>query len=218
MGSRLGGGDDDVISDINITPFVDIILVVLIIFMVTTSAIVESSIKINLPDAATGEATENISLGLTLKTDGALLAAYDHEIRSLKRTVSQAEEDGLVLVGEAEELEREIEERGAALEDSRSTFAEFRGNVEKEIAEAESRLAALNEAQAQRSSSEISSEHLTLYRRILKTREGEAMAELSGQICQACFVEIPKNVAVRLARGVELVQCPSCDRILHVPH
>ena len=67
------GGDDDVIADINITPFVDIILVVLIIFMVTATTIVKSSIKVNLPEAATGEATESTSLGITLLADGGLL-------------------------------------------------------------------------------------------------------------------------------------------------
>jgi biopolymer transport protein TolR len=73
MGASFGGGDDDVISDINITPFVDIILVVLIIFMVTATTIVQSSIKVNLPEAATGEATESTSLGITLTADGQLL-------------------------------------------------------------------------------------------------------------------------------------------------
>jgi predicted nucleic acid-binding Zn-ribbon protein len=48
----------------------------------------------------------------------------------------------------------------------------------------------------------------------LKTREGEALAELSSGICQGCFVNIPRNTVVRLARGAELVTCPSCDRIL----
>lgn len=66
MGSKLGGNDDEAIVDINITPFVDIILVVLIIFMVTATYIVEKSIKINLPDAATGEATESSSLAITI--------------------------------------------------------------------------------------------------------------------------------------------------------
>lgn len=72
MGGKIGG-DDDLIADINITPFVDIILVVLIIFMVTATTIVESSIKVTLPDAATGEATESTSLGLTLTKDGGLM-------------------------------------------------------------------------------------------------------------------------------------------------
>ncbi len=75
MGSRIGegAGDNDVISEINITPFVDIILVVLIIFMVTATTIVESSIKVELPEAATGEGTEETSLGVLLMRDGRIL-------------------------------------------------------------------------------------------------------------------------------------------------
>lgn len=47
--------DDDVISAINVTPLVDIILVLLIIFMVTATYIVSNSIPIDLPEASTGE-------------------------------------------------------------------------------------------------------------------------------------------------------------------
>ena len=74
MGSKFGSGDDGVIADINITPFVDIVLVVLIIFMVTTPAMIKQSIKVNLPDAATGEPNpEGTNLGLTLLSDGGML-------------------------------------------------------------------------------------------------------------------------------------------------
>lgn len=40
------------IAEINITPFTDVILVLLIIFMITTPLVIQSSIKINLPEAA----------------------------------------------------------------------------------------------------------------------------------------------------------------------
>lgn len=46
--------DDDLITGINITPFVDIVLVLLIIFMVTTSQIVRAQIDVDLPKAASG--------------------------------------------------------------------------------------------------------------------------------------------------------------------
>lgn len=72
MGAKFGG-DDDVIADINITPFVDIILVVLIIFMVTATTIVKEAIPVNLPDAASGEESKSISLGVTLLASGSLL-------------------------------------------------------------------------------------------------------------------------------------------------
>jgi biopolymer transport protein ExbD len=47
------GDDADGFSDINITPFVDIVLVLLVIFMVTAKYIVSQSIPVDLPKAAT---------------------------------------------------------------------------------------------------------------------------------------------------------------------
>lgn len=72
MASKLGGDQDEIIADINITPFVDIILVVLIIFMVAAPMLERQSIKVALPEAATGENTETTSLGLLLSAEGAL--------------------------------------------------------------------------------------------------------------------------------------------------
>ena len=66
-------GEDEGMTEINILPLVDIVLVVLIIFMVTTSYIVAPSIKVTLPDAATGEATAPSSLAITVTSTGALL-------------------------------------------------------------------------------------------------------------------------------------------------
>jgi len=42
---------DEIVAEINITPLTDIFLVLLIIFMITSSAIVESGGKVNLPKA-----------------------------------------------------------------------------------------------------------------------------------------------------------------------
>ena len=69
MAFKLDSGDD-IISEINIVPMVDVILVVLIIFMVTAPMIMKPSININLPKAATGEATVPSKLNITLTVDG----------------------------------------------------------------------------------------------------------------------------------------------------
>jgi len=50
---------DDGINEINVTPLVDIMLVLLIIFMVTATYIVHESIEIQLPRAAHGGETTN---------------------------------------------------------------------------------------------------------------------------------------------------------------
>jgi biopolymer transport protein ExbD len=53
------GGDDEPIVDINITPFVDVVLVLLVIFMVTAHFIVNKGMKLELPKAATAEQLQN---------------------------------------------------------------------------------------------------------------------------------------------------------------
>ena len=58
--------DDQAITGINVTPLVDITLVLLIIFMVTTSYIVNPSIKVDLPRATTGDKTKPSTLSVVL--------------------------------------------------------------------------------------------------------------------------------------------------------
>ena len=61
-------GSGGMISDINVTPLVDITLVLLIVFMITVPSIVNNpSIKVELPKAATGDDTLKSTLALTLQ-------------------------------------------------------------------------------------------------------------------------------------------------------
>jgi len=64
--------DDDGITGINVTPLVDIMLVLLIIFMVTASYIVKPSIEVDLPKAASGGDTLDTTLSIVLARDGSL--------------------------------------------------------------------------------------------------------------------------------------------------
>ena len=70
MAADLGDGDDGIIAGINITPMVDIMLVLLIIFMLTASVIEDKSIKVELPQASTASKTEESVLGITIDADG----------------------------------------------------------------------------------------------------------------------------------------------------
>ncbi len=149
------------------------------------------------------------------KVDAAMLASYEHEIRSVKRTVGMAEDDGLKLIERSEALQAEADELAVGNEGELAVFEKFRENVAQETAAAETRLAELRETREKIGSGSVEPEHLSLYSRILGRREGQAMAELQELVCQGCYVGIPKNLAVRLARQIELVQCPSCDRILY---
>jgi biopolymer transport protein ExbD len=70
-GASFGGDDDNgMIVNINVTPLVDITLVLLIIFMVTASYIVSPAIKVDLPKAASGSDQTKTTLAVTISKDG----------------------------------------------------------------------------------------------------------------------------------------------------
>lgn len=59
------------IAEINIAPFTDVILVLLIIFMITTPLIVRSSIKIALPQVSNNQQTfENKDINVSITSNG----------------------------------------------------------------------------------------------------------------------------------------------------
>ncbi len=72
MAAKGHGNDDEPISEINIVPFVDIILVVLIIFMVTTPLIMKPSISVNLPKAESGDDTTPSEMSISITKDGSV--------------------------------------------------------------------------------------------------------------------------------------------------
>jgi biopolymer transport protein ExbD len=61
--------DDDMITGINVTPLVDITLVLLVILMVTASYVVSRAIPMELPKGATGESTPT-TLSVSIDRDG----------------------------------------------------------------------------------------------------------------------------------------------------
>ena len=65
--------DDDFVADINVTPFVDVMLVLLIIFMVTAPMMTEG-LDVALPKVETSEVlpTDDDHIILTIKSNGAL--------------------------------------------------------------------------------------------------------------------------------------------------
>jgi biopolymer transport protein TolR len=62
--------EDGIISEINITPMVDIMLVLLVIFMVTANFLKKESININLPKVTQADANIKESTQIALTRDG----------------------------------------------------------------------------------------------------------------------------------------------------
>ena len=62
-----------IIAEINVTPLVDIMLVLLIIFMLTAHLIAKQAIELELPHAAEASTVKPTTLAIGLTADGVLL-------------------------------------------------------------------------------------------------------------------------------------------------
>jgi len=86
---------DDAITGINVTPLVDITLVLLIIFMVTTKIVLNQTLPLDLPKAATGTSDVQTVFSILLSADGRTVVdssqiANDEGILPLARTAQAA--------------------------------------------------------------------------------------------------------------------------------
>jgi biopolymer transport protein TolR len=68
---------DEMITGINVTPLVDVVLVLLVIFMITAPVIYQGAIKVELPKAASGDKTEHITMKFSLLLDGGIRLGND---------------------------------------------------------------------------------------------------------------------------------------------
>jgi biopolymer transport protein ExbD len=89
---------DDAITGINVTPLVDITLVLLIIFMVTTKIVLNQTLPLDLPKAATGTSDVQTIFSILLAADGRTVVdttqlPNDEAILALARTAQAAHPD-----------------------------------------------------------------------------------------------------------------------------
>jgi biopolymer transport protein TolR len=92
--------DDDFVADINVTPFVDVMLVLLIIFMVTAPMMTEG-LDVALPKVESSEVlpTEDDHLILTIRADGALfLDEYETGLADLPDVLAVQVQDRQLFV------------------------------------------------------------------------------------------------------------------------
>lgn len=96
-----GGG----ITDINVTPFVDVLLVLLVVFMVTAKLIVARGVEIDKPKASTGgevQSTLRVSVNATgeLYVNGDKFADDTAAIARIKQLTADVEKPKAIIAGD----------------------------------------------------------------------------------------------------------------------
>jgi biopolymer transport protein ExbD len=108
MASRPAAEDDEIVSGINVTPLVDVCLVLVIIFMVTAPLLSDPLIKVELPKAHTKEGAEKDKVTITLAKDGRMALAHkeyasmDALEQALKMSIADSDSKLVILRADAD--------------------------------------------------------------------------------------------------------------------
>jgi biopolymer transport protein ExbD len=97
MAGSARNGDGEIIAGINVTPLVDVTLVLMIIFIVTARIVVTPAVPLELPEASRTEETQVIFSVIVPATGGALIngapAGDDGEFLRLAQDASQKDRE-----------------------------------------------------------------------------------------------------------------------------
>lgn len=105
-GSSLYHDDDSgAITDINVTPFVDVVLVLLVVFIVTAKLIVARGVEIDKPKAATGgevQSTLRVSVNATgeLFVNGDRYASDEAAVGRIKEIAASSSKPKAIIAGD----------------------------------------------------------------------------------------------------------------------
>ncbi len=106
-------GETEVISDINVTPLVDVVLVLLVIFMVTAPIIAGRGISVNAPTTISGDSVAT-PLQVTLTKDGKLYvegkptSSYETMKTALEQARARDPELKAIIAADAEVTHGEV--------------------------------------------------------------------------------------------------------------
>jgi biopolymer transport protein ExbD len=81
---------DDDSSDLELTPMIDVVFILLIFFIVTTSFVRETGIEINRPSATTAQTKAKANILIAIKPDGDIwIDKHQVDIRAVRATVQR---------------------------------------------------------------------------------------------------------------------------------
>lgn len=135
-----------------------------------------------------------------------------HEIEAVEREVRAREDQILAEMERAETLAADVKREEAAFKNVETRHRDD-GRLMDARAEALKKETARLSAERDAIAETIAPEARELFQRVARLR-GVAVAEARDGMCQLCHVKLRPQMFMDLKRNDQIVQCPSCSRIL----
>ena len=135
------------------------------------------------------------------------------EIESAKEANDRTEEDVLVLMDKVEDLKKDFEGSTVQLKRLEKESEIERVAIEKETRSMDEVIAKLT-TERDNLLSVVSENLRTIYGILREKRGGVAVTNVKHGVCLGCNMNIPPQLFIEVTKNKQLIQCPSCNRIL----
>jgi predicted nucleic acid-binding Zn-ribbon protein len=140
--------------------------------------------------------------------------AMQHQIAAAHAEVGRVEEQVLINMMDADEVNAKLKAAEAALKAQETIVARERAAIEADVAEQRT-IADRVAAERRELLPQISRGALEMFERVMKARQGIAVAPAINGHCSICHVRLRPQVYNTIISNQEIVQCDSCQRILY---
>lgn len=164
-------------------------------------------------DEAGGEFKKRQGRLYEIKTNQEYTATLK-EVEGLKQKISALEEEILVRLDDIDGAVKIRDQEEAKVRVTQAEFLKNKQQREDELLKLQSRLSILRKARERRSGS-VETSLLQLYLRLLKSRDGLAVAQATGRSCEGCHVTLTHQLYNEVRRNEEIRTCEGCGRILY---
>lgn len=131
------------------------------------------------------------------------------EVDAVKVKVSELEDKELEIMEVLEEKQKAIPEIEKNCKEEDAHFQEYKAKKEGELSRMEKELADYI-AKREKLMEQVDKVMVQRYEKVAKSRGGQAVAPLHGNICQGCFQQILPQMVINVKVGETILQCSSC--------
>ena len=140
--------------------------------------------------------------------------AMRHEIAGVRAQISGKEDEILEIMLAMDELEDQTRDARRQAEERASEVSSRQKELETFAASSETNMAGF-EQEKNRLERDLPEPLLEQYRRIASVNNGQALAAVSDESCQACNVKLRPQLFTEVKTGLKILSCETCNQILY---
>jgi uncharacterized protein len=143
------------------------------------------------------------------------LQALQREIELMRQANGELEEELIKIMQEIDAIKAQMQTKKSEVAAMQEEWQRKQNELQVEINGID---AAVSEASNRRQSiaSQVTGDLISRYELIFSRRSGTAVVEVTGGICQGCYMNLPPQLWNEIIRNEKVHLCPSCQRILFV--